>query len=58
MNQLKQFQRLSGLFKVAGGVGAVGYLGYNSLFTGECFCNTKFLEISHRLLYLYESGWW
>lgn len=34
MNQLKQFQKLSGLFKVAGGVGAVGYLGYNSLFSG------------------------
>jgi len=33
MNNLKQFQKLSGLFKVAGGVGAVGYLGYNSLFS-------------------------
>eukprot|EP00485_Elphidium_margaritaceum_P010873 CAMPEP_0202690452 /NCGR_PEP_ID=MMETSP1385-20130828/5434_1 /ASSEMBLY_ACC=CAM_ASM_000861 /TAXON_ID=933848 /ORGANISM="Elphidium margaritaceum" /LENGTH=288 /DNA_ID=CAMNT_0049345715 /DNA_START=82 /DNA_END=948 /DNA_ORIENTATION=+ len=32
-NQLKQFQRLSGLFKVAGGVGAVAYLGYNSIFS-------------------------
>jgi len=33
MNNLKQFQKLSGLFKVAAGVGGVGYLGYNSLFT-------------------------
>mmetsp|Transcript_11343 Transcript_11343/g.18225 ORF Transcript_11343/g.18225 Transcript_11343/m.18225 type:complete len:288 (+) Transcript_11343:87-950(+) len=33
MNQLKQFQKLSGLFKVVGGVGTVGYLGYNSLFS-------------------------
>lgn len=34
MNNLKQFQKLSGLFKVAAGVGGVGYLGYNSLFSG------------------------
>jgi len=33
MNQLKQFQKLSGLFKVGGGVFGVGYLGYNSLFS-------------------------
>jgi len=33
MNNLKQFQKLSGLFKAAAGVGGVGYLGYNSLFS-------------------------